>query len=113
MKMFINNLKKRLSKLTQDSSKSGNEEIQAINQIYSQLKKEANVMDFHDLIILSVKILKDHPAVLEDFNSLYRYILVDEFQDTSKTQFELLRLLGRHGRYTIYNFYITPSSCFL
>lgn len=53
-----------------------------------------NAVDFDDLIILPIKIFKKFPDVLKGYQEQYRYIMVDEFQDTSLRQYELIKLLG-------------------
>ena len=50
--------------------------------------------DFGDQVSLALRLLRDHPAVLAEERQRYRYILVDEFQDTNYAQFELVKLLA-------------------
>ena len=61
---------------------------------YEKLKKKDNLVDFDDLIILLLQLLKEDKEILELYQEQFKYILVDEFQDTNKKQFELLYLLG-------------------
>jgi len=63
----------------------------------SQLQK-MNVLDFDDLIVLTVKIFKNYPEVLDRYQEMWRYILVDEYQDTSYDQYVLINLLGQKYR---------------
>ena len=60
---------------------------------YELRKSEAYALDFDDLLIYTIKILKEFPEVRAKYASRYKHILVDEFQDTNDVQFELLRLL--------------------
>jgi DNA helicase-2/ATP-dependent DNA helicase PcrA len=61
-----------------------------------------NAMDFGDLICQAFRLLKQHPEVKTKFNIDIRYILIDEFQDTNKAQFELIKLLlGPHNNITV------------
>jgi superfamily I DNA/RNA helicase len=60
---------------------------------YQRQLKLLNAMDFDDLIFHTVGLLEQNAAVREQYNWLFRYILVDEYQDTNATQFRLLRLL--------------------
>ena len=53
-----------------------------------------NLLDFDDLILLTMEIFENHPEVLERYQNIYRYILVDEFQDTSNIQYDLVKLIG-------------------
>lgn len=68
-----------------------------ISEIYSlyQSKLQANsALDFDDIILLTVKLLTEFPEILEFYSSKFKYILVDEYQDTNHCQFELVRLLS-------------------
>ncbi|MDR0495983.1 MAG: UvrD-helicase domain-containing protein, partial [Treponema sp.] len=53
-----------------------------------------NALDFDDLLVIPIKLFEDNPDILEKYRRRYRYILVDEFQDTSIVQYKLLRLLA-------------------
>jgi DNA helicase-2/ATP-dependent DNA helicase PcrA len=54
-------------------------------------------MDFDDLLLLSVRLFEEHSAVLESYRTQFRYVLIDEFQDTNPVQYRWIRLLtGRH-----------------
>ncbi len=64
-----------------------------VYEIYQQRLKEASALDFDDLLNLAVKLLRTQPEVLEIYNKRWQYILVDEYQDTNKAQYTLLRLL--------------------
>ena len=71
-----------------------------VAQIYAEYKKElarANALDFDDLLLEALRLLKAVPRVREYYNQRYQYILVDEYQDTNRPQYELMRLLaGTH-----------------
>ena len=60
---------------------------------YEKRLKEAGAFDFDDLIYQTVQLLADHPDVREFYQNKYRYLLVDEYQDTSVAQFRLVSLL--------------------
>lgn len=62
---------------------------------YQRRLKEANAMDFDDLIYNAVYLFKRFPDVLDHYQNRYRYIMVDEYQDTSTAQFELIDLLSK------------------
>ena len=70
------------------------EELAATYAKYQELMAKKGFVDFGDLIALSLKLLREHPAVLKRYQESFRYILVDEFQDTNYAQFELLKLLA-------------------
>ena len=64
---------------------------------YSKKLKESNAMDFNDLLFNAVKLFQNNPQILERYSGLYKYIMVDEFQDTNYIQDKLIKLLaGRH-----------------
>ncbi len=64
---------------------------------YSKRLKENNAMDFNDLLFNAVKLFQDNPQVLEKYSNLYKYIMVDEFQDTNYIQDKLIKILaGKH-----------------
>src|SRR3954470_14534111 len=59
--------------------------------------KGANAMDFDDLLLHPLTLFREHPDRLRAYQSRFHFILVDEFQDTNRAQYELVRLLGAHG----------------
>lgn len=77
-----------------------NHEIKKINEVasayhtYQQLLLEQNALDFGDLIFYCLRLLKERPGVLARYRSQFKYILVDEFQDTNYAQYELIKLLS-------------------
>lgn len=69
---------------------------------YSRSLKAYNAVDFDDLILLPVLLLQQHGEILEQWQNKLRYLLVDEYQDTNATQYQLLKLLtGNLGRFTV------------
>ncbi|MBR1915039.1 MAG: UvrD-helicase domain-containing protein [Alphaproteobacteria bacterium] len=69
-----------------------------IYQKYQARLKELNAVDFGDIIMYVLQIFLGHPEVLENYQSQFKYIMVDEYQDTNVTQYLLLRLLAqKHG----------------
>jgi DNA helicase-2/ATP-dependent DNA helicase PcrA len=65
---------------------------------YQQELRRTNTLDFDDLIFLTVKLFRDFPAVLEKYQNLFRYIMVDEYQDTNHSQYVLINLLAQKHR---------------
>ena len=61
---------------------------------YQETLKKNNAVDFDDIIMLTVRLFREFPEVLEKYRERFRYILVDEYQDTNTAQFELIRLLA-------------------
>lgn len=69
-------------------------QILEIYQSYEKKKVERNAVDFSDLIFLTVKVFREHPELVEKYNSRWKYIMVDEYQDTNKMQYELTKFLA-------------------
>lgn len=65
---------------------------------YQDELKKMNGLDFDDLIVLTVKIFKQNPEILEKYQSFWKYILVDEYQDTSHDQYTLIKLLSAKNK---------------
>jgi DNA helicase-2/ATP-dependent DNA helicase PcrA len=65
---------------------------------YQEQLQKSNALDFDDIILLTVKLFRECPEVLEYYQDRFRYILVDEYQDTNNAQFELVRLLADRYR---------------
>lgn len=72
--------------------------IAKIYEIYQNRLKSADAMDFDDMINYTVQLFRENPDVLEHYGSKFKYIMVDEYQDTNHAQYELVHLLaGVHG----------------
>ena len=63
---------------------------------YQRRLKEANALDFDDIILLTVQLLQEHEAVRDYYQRKFRYVLVDEYQDTNDLQYRLAALLAGH-----------------
>lgn len=74
------------------------ESIAKVYRRYQQLLMENNAVDYGDLIRLAVQILRQNPSTLEFYQNLFRYVSVDEFQDTSFAQYQLVRHLVWRNR---------------
>lgn len=78
------------------------EKIASVYRLYQKRLKENNAIDFDDIINYTIKIFKENEDVLEYYTNKFNYILVDEYQDTNKSQFTLIRLLANaHGNITV------------
>jgi DNA helicase-2/ATP-dependent DNA helicase PcrA len=69
---------------------------------YQTLLRKYNSMDFDDLLVMTVRLLKEAPEVLKKLHNIYQYILVDEYQDTNKAQYEITKMMALgHRRLTV------------
>ena len=62
---------------------------------YIKILKDNNSVDFDDLLLLPVKLFTEHKDVLERYQDLYKYILIDEYQDTNEVQYKMSKLLAK------------------
>jgi len=69
-----------------------------IRSRYETALRACNAVDFDDLILLTLRLFKEHPEVLEACRVKYRHVMVDEYQDTNASQFELVHALTREHR---------------
>ncbi len=67
--------------------------IAAVCREYAESLRALNAVDFDDLLVLAVELLRDHPDVREEWQRRFEYVMVDEFQDTNRLQMDLLRHL--------------------
>ncbi len=65
---------------------------------YQAVLRDANALDFNDLIMFVVQLFRESPEVLNHYQDRYRYVMVDEYQDTNHAQYELVRLLAAKYR---------------
>lgn len=65
---------------------------------YLNKLKNGNSVDFDDLLVLPIKLFKNYPAILEEYQDRYKYILIDEYQDTNEAQYVLSKLLAAKYR---------------
>ena len=68
-----------------------------IYKLYQEKLKRNNAFDFADLIMVTVLLFKEHPDVLNKYQERFKYIMVDEYQDTNRAQYSLVKLLA--GKY--------------
>lgn len=61
---------------------------------YLEALKSLNALDFDDLLLLTLRLFREHPGVLEKYRDRFRYIMVDEYQDTNRVQYDFIRLLA-------------------
>jgi DNA helicase-2/ATP-dependent DNA helicase PcrA len=86
--------------LAEEAARHG--ELAGAYEAYERLMRSTDRLDFGDQVTLALRLLRDHPTVLEEERARYRHILVDEFQDTNHAQWEMVRLLAEpHGNVTV------------
>ena len=73
--------------------------------VYAELEgtlRSANAVTFDDLLVLPVQLLRENPEVLDRYSKKFQFILVDEYQDTNRAQFQFIKLLGKgHGNVSV------------
>ncbi len=72
------------------------ETVAKIYPLYQQLLSDYQALDFDDLILKTVKIFEQEPKVLQTYENLFKYILVDEYHDTNHAQYKLTKLLAKN-----------------
>jgi DNA helicase-2/ATP-dependent DNA helicase PcrA len=76
---------------------SADPKTEKVAHLYEEYRKElrkANALDFDDLLLEAVRLLKSAPQVREYYNKRFQYLLIDEYQDTNRPQYELMRMLA-------------------
>lgn len=69
---------------------------------YQSALRAANSLDFDDLLLVTLKLWREHPRILDRYRKQFRYVMVDEYQDTNGVQYALLRLLvGEHRNFCV------------
>ncbi|NLZ51674.1 MAG: DNA helicase PcrA [Thermoanaerobacteraceae bacterium] len=82
-----------------DGAKDIREKTMAtVYELYQKRLKENNALDFDDIIMKTVKLFKEFPAVLSYYQNRFSHILVDEYQDTNLAQYELVRMMAAKHR---------------
>ncbi len=74
------------------------EGLEKAHTLFQERKREANVMDFDDLLVLTNRLLEEHPEVRQKYQRQFQHILVDEYQDTSAVQGTMIDLLAEYHR---------------
>jgi DNA helicase-2/ATP-dependent DNA helicase PcrA len=74
------------------------ERIAVVFERYQAALRTANALDFDDLLLETERLLRQNAATAEYYNDRYRYLLIDEYQDTNRPQYELMKLLAQHSQ---------------
>src|SRR5208283_4710086 len=84
--------------LSQGDGFSFDEKLGRVYLKYQDELKRCNALDFDDLIMLTAELFQEHPKILAKYSEMFPYILVDEFQDTNRSQYRLLNLMASSHR---------------
>ena len=90
--------KEQLDKLANVTECASNEELLKVIEEYSSKMRENNAMDFDDLLYYVHKLFSNFPEILDKYRERFKYILIDEFQDTNKVQYQIFKMLGEKYR---------------
>ncbi len=71
------------------------EKIGIVYEEYVKLLQRSNAMDFDDLLVKPIELFRKHPEVLKKYHHRFRFLLVDEFQDTNTAQYQVIKLLAQ------------------
>ncbi len=72
--------------------------IARVYELYQKKLKSNNALDFDDIILMTIRLFVDNPPVLDYYQRKFKYVLVDEYQDTNTAQYTLISLLAKHYR---------------
>ncbi|HXJ62311.1 MAG TPA: DNA helicase PcrA [Actinomycetota bacterium] len=101
MSSAIGKAKDELLSPSQVMERAGNFYDRQVAEVYARYERRlraAGALDFDDLISETARLFRDHPEVLEHYQERFRYILVDEYQDTNRAQYHLVNLLAAKYR---------------
>ena len=95
---FISSLKNKGKKASDFEKETNNDyrliKISKVYSLYEQKMKKFNALDFDDLLMLTVEIFEKYPYILEKYQEKFKYIMVDEYQDTNHIQYRLVSMLA-------------------
>jgi len=97
----ISDAKNNLVSASEYEASANNPFLKTTSKIYTRLQErllQNNAMDFDDLLFNVVELFRQHPDVLAGYQERFQYIHVDEYQDTNKAQYEIVRLLAKEHR---------------
>ena len=91
-----------IDKVESEAQTFEDEKIVEVYRAYCDRLKSNNALDFNDLLLLPIRLLKENAKILNLYQKTWKYVLVDEFQDTNSPQFEFVSLLaGKHKNITV------------
>lgn len=98
LKNKISSAKNEMMNVDAFSKVEFDSKVVAVYKEYQKKLKNGNCIDFDDLLILPIKLFKNYPHILEEYQERYKYILIDEYQDTNEAQYTLSKLLSSKYR---------------
>jgi DNA helicase-2/ATP-dependent DNA helicase PcrA len=99
---FAASLAERASTDEEKETAAEHAELARFYTVYEELKMEKNYMDYGDLIMVPYMLFKEKKSVLAKYQEKFKYILIDEFQDTNYAQFEMIKLIaGKYRNITV------------
>jgi DNA helicase-2/ATP-dependent DNA helicase PcrA len=96
---WISQLKQQVEE--PESAEEGDDETEVYRELWTRYHatlRRASAVDFDDLLVLVVKLFQEHAEVLSKYQNRYRYVLIDEYQDTNRAQYLIARLLTESHR---------------
>ncbi|MCK5538864.1 MAG: UvrD-helicase domain-containing protein, partial [Bacteroidales bacterium] len=94
---YVKKLEKKIDKGDEEEELSELKrlkELASAYQIYNKILLDDGLLDFGDLIMYTIKLFKERPNILKFYRNKFKYVMVDEFQDTNWAQYELVKLLA-------------------
>lgn len=102
---MIKSMKNKLVLPDEFTSAASNTYEKVLSLIYTEYQNQLiknNAMDFDDLLINPILLFKSNPDILEKYRHRFRFVLVDEYQDTNRAQYEIVKMLGKgHGNISV------------
>ncbi len=98
IKNFISGAKNELIRAKEYHNYVDNPFLEKVDKVYTEYQKRlkrANALDFDDLLVLTLELFDKFPEVLNKYQKIFRYILIDEYQDTNTVQYELIKALAK------------------
>lgn len=100
--LYAKNLLRKVKDKVDEEKASKHLEMAKVYAKYQDLLKQEGKIDFEDQVLVVVELFKKRPSILHEFQEKYKFILVDEFQDTNYIQFELLKQMAdKHRNITV------------
>jgi DNA helicase-2/ATP-dependent DNA helicase PcrA len=93
-KSLLKAVRAQISQAKNDLEQVEDPTVKPIYELYQSKLKEYNALDFDDLLFLTVKLLREFPDILEQYQKRWSFILIDEYQDTNMAQYALIKLLS-------------------